>query len=104
MLEAAPVVKDIAVADRAFLASVVHHLATDLGIRQFLDIGTSLPAVSNTHEIAQKGAPESRIVYVDNDPIVLAHARALLISRPEGVTAHVDADAWDTGKILTAAA
>jgi hypothetical protein len=104
VLEAAPFVVKIARADRAFLASVVHHLATDLGIRQFLDIGTGLPAGNNTHEVAQHAAPESRIVYVDNDPIVLAHARALLTSTPEGVTAYIDADARDTGKILSQAA
>jgi hypothetical protein len=104
VLEAMPVVVQVARADRAFLASVVRHLAGDLGIRQFLDIGTGLPAAGNTHEVAQQAAPESRIVYVDNDSIVLAHARALLTSRPEGATAYVDADARDTGKILKAAA
>jgi SAM-dependent methyltransferase len=103
VLEAAPVVRGIARADRAFLASVVHHLVTSLGIRQFLDIGTGLPTVSNTHEVAQKAAPESRIVYVDNDPVVLAHARALLTSDPKGATAYIDADARDTGRILAAA-
>ena len=104
VLEAAPYVRDIARADRAFLAAVVDHLAADLGIRQFLDIGTGLPAADNTHEVAQKAAPESRIVYVDNDPVVLAHARALLTSAPEGVTAYVNADVRDAGKILTLAA
>jgi O-methyltransferase involved in polyketide biosynthesis len=104
VLDAAPYVRDIARADRAFLADVVHHLAAELGIRQFLDIGTGLPAAGNTHEVAQKAAPESRIVYVDNDPIVLAHARALLTGTPEGVTAYIRADARDTGKILTLAA
>ena len=75
-----PVVADVARSDRAFLVSVVRHLAGDLGIRQFIDIGTGLPATNNTHEVAQQAAPESRIVYVDNDPIMLAHARALLTS------------------------
>jgi hypothetical protein len=104
VLEAAPFIVETARADRAFLTAVVHHLATDSGIRQFLDIGTGLPAANNTHEVAQQAAPESRIVYVDDDPMVLAHARALLTSTPEGVTAYVDADARDTGKILTRAA
>ena len=75
-----PVVADVARSDRAFLVSVVRHLAGDLGIRQFIDIGTGLPATNNTHEVAQQAAPESRIVYVDNDPIMLAHARAVLTS------------------------
>jgi hypothetical protein len=104
VLEAAPFIVKLARADRAFLAGVVHHLAADSGIRQFLDIGVGLPAANNAHEVAQKAAPESRIVYVDNDPMVLAHAKALLTSTPEGVTAYIDADAQDTGKILTQAA
>jgi hypothetical protein len=104
VLEVTPVVAQVARADRAFLARVVEHLAADLGIRQFLDIGTGLPTASNTHEVAQAVAPESRIVYVDNDPIVLAHARALLTSDPRGATAYIDADARDTEKILAGAA
>jgi hypothetical protein len=104
VIDAMPVIVKVARSDRAFLTSVVGHLARDLGVRQFLDIGTGLPAADNTHDVAQKEAPESRIVYVDNDPIVLAHARALLTSRPEGATAYVDADARDTGAILKAAA
>jgi hypothetical protein len=91
-------------ANRAFLRRAVQYLAAEAGIRQFLDIGTGLPTAENTHEVAQAIAPESRIVYVDNDPIVLAHARALLTSTPEGVTAYVDADARDTAKILHEAA
>jgi O-methyltransferase involved in polyketide biosynthesis len=91
-------------ANRAFLRRAVQYLAEEAGIRQFLDIGTGLPTAENTHEVAQGIAPESRIVYVDNDPIVLAHARALLTSTPEGATAYVDADARDTAKILEAAA
>jgi hypothetical protein len=91
-------------ANRAFLRRAVQYLAEEAGIRQFLDIGTGLPTAENTHEVAQAIAPESRIVYVDNDPIVLAHARALLTSSAEGATAYVDADARDTGKILEAAA
>jgi hypothetical protein len=91
-------------AQRAFLGRVVHHLVTEAGIRQFLDVGTGLPAADNTHEVAQRAAPESRIVYVDNDPIVLAHARALLVGRPEGATAYLDADLRDVGEIVAKAA
>ena len=91
-------------ANRAFLARVVRYLAGEAGIRQFLDIGTGIPASSNTHEVAQSVAPESRVVYVDNDPVVLAHARALLTSGPHGVTSYVDADLRDTGRVLSAAA
>lgn len=104
VLEATPVVAQVARADRAFLASVVRYLAADLGIRQFLDIGTGLPTANNTHQVAQRVAPECRIVYVDNDPIVLAHARALLTSDPKGETAYIDADARDTATILDKAA
>jgi hypothetical protein len=100
---AAPFLAKLVRADRAFLASAVRYLAADLGIRQFLDIGTGFPATDNTHEVAQKAAPESRVVYVDFDPVVLAHARALLIGTPEGGTAYVEADARDTAKILAAA-
>src|ERR1700693_5836550 len=81
-----PEIVDIARASRQFLVRVVQYLAADAGIRQFLDIGTWLPTVNNTHEVAQQVAPESRVVYVDNDPLVLVHARALLTSRPEGAT------------------
>ncbi len=91
-------------AQRAFLGRAVHYLAAEAGIRQFLDIGTGLPSANNTHEVAQRAAPESRVVYVDNDPIVLAHARALLSGTPEGATAYVDADLRNTGEILKAAA
>ena len=87
-------------AARYFLARAVRHLAGEEGIRQFLDIGTGLPNVDNTHEIAQRVAPESRIVYVDNDPLVLAHARALLTSTPEGVTNSVDADLREPSTIV----
>ncbi len=90
-------------ANRAFLSRAVRYLAADAGIRQFLDIGTGLPSADNTHEVAQSVAPECRVVYVDNDPIVLAHARALLTSTT-GATAYVDADLRDTAKILEAAA
>ena len=91
-------------ANRAFLARVVRYLAGEAGIRQFLDIGTGIPSASNTHEVAQSVAPESRVVYVDNDPVVLTHARALLASGPHGVTSYLDADLRDTGRVLTAAA
>jgi hypothetical protein len=87
-------------ANRAFLRRAVQYLAGEQGIRQFLDIGTGLPTNDNTHQIAQEIAPESRIIYVDNDPIVLTHARALLTSTSEGATHYVDADARDTGTIL----
>src|SRR3569833_2193728 len=76
----------------------------EAGVRQFLDIGTGLPTVDYTHEIAQRVAPESRIVYVDNDPLVLVHARALLTSTPPGATDYVDADVRDPDSILEAAA
>jgi hypothetical protein len=87
-------------ADRYFIARAVRYLAGEKGIRQFLDIGTGLPTVDNTHEVAQRVAPESRIVYVDNDPLVLVHARALLTSRPEGACNYIDADVHDPRKIL----
>ena len=87
---------------RQFLIRVVRFLAGAAGIRQFLDIGTGLPTMQNTHEVAQKIAPESRIVYVDNDPLVLAHARALLHNTtPEGVTTYVDADFHDPDLIIS---
>lgn len=78
--------------NRAFLARAVRFLVSECGIRQFLDIGTGIPAANNTHEVAQAIAPEARIVYVDNDPIVLAHARALLRGAPAGAVAYLDAD------------
>jgi S-adenosyl methyltransferase len=89
---------------RGFLVRAVKYLAGEAGMRQFLDVGTGLPTADNTHEVAQKVAPESRIVYVDNDPLVLVHARALLTSSPEGVTDYVDADMRDPDKILVEAA
>jgi hypothetical protein len=91
-------------ANREFLGRVVRYLAGEAGIRQFLDIGTGLPTANNTHEVAQAVAPESRIVYVDNDPMVLVHARALLTSTPEGATDYIDADANDVDRILQDAA
>ena len=103
-IAAYPAIRASARANRAFLARTVRYLAAEIGIRQFLDIGTGLPTANNTHEVAQAVAPESRIVYVDNDPLVLSHARALLTSSPEGVTAYLDADLRDTDRILKLAA
>lgn len=94
-----PNIVESARASRAFLVRVVHFLAMS-GIRQFLDIGTGLPSGNNVHEVAQSVVPTSRIVYVDNDPVVLRHAQALLTSRPEGVTRYVQADMRDPEKIL----
>lgn len=91
-------------ANRAFLRRAVQYLTAEAGIRQFLDIGTGLPTAENTHQVAQGIAPESKVVYVDNDPIVLAHARALLTGAPEGATAYIDADLRDTDEILREAA
>jgi hypothetical protein len=95
-----PGIVDVARASRSFLTRTIRYLAGEAGIRQFLDVGTGLPTVDNTHQVAQQVAPESRIVYVDNDPLVLAHARALLTSTPEGATAYIDADLRDAGKIV----
>jgi hypothetical protein len=91
-------------ANRAFLARAVRYLARDAGIRQFLDIGTGIPTANNTHEVAQSVAPECRVVYVDNDPIVLSHARALMASSPFGACDYMDADLRDTQTILEGAA
>jgi hypothetical protein len=91
-------------ANRAFLGRAVRYLAGEAGIRQFIDIGPGMPAADSTHEVAQSVAPESRIVYVDNDPVVLSHARALLRSSPEGASGYIEADLRDVGKILTEAA
>ena len=87
-------------ANRAFLGRAVRYLAAEAGIRQFLDIGTGIPTAGNTHEVAQAAAPESRVVYVDYDPVVLAHARALLTSSDAGATEYIDADLRDTGTII----
>ncbi|MET9776472.1 SAM-dependent methyltransferase [Streptomyces sp. NPDC006367] len=99
-----PGIVTIARSSRAFLRRNITHLVAEAGIRQFLDVGTGLPTADNTHEVAQRIAPESRIVYVDNDPMVLAHARALLTSTPEGATAYIDSDVHDPDRILAAAA
>jgi hypothetical protein len=101
--EVYPGIVEVARHSRAFLGRAVRFLAGDAGIRQFLDIGTGLPTVDNTHEVAQRVAPQSRIVYVDNDPLVLVHAQALLTSAPEGVCAYIDADVREPEKILAEA-
>ena len=104
VIEAYPDIRVSVRAQRAFLGRAVHFLAAEAGIRQFLDIGTGLPSAGNTHEVAQRASQQARIVYVDNDPIVLTHARALLTSGPDGQTAYVDADIRDTDQILAEAA
>jgi hypothetical protein len=104
VLKVAPEMGFTARANRAFLGRVVRYLAAEAGIRQFLDIGTGIPTAGNTHQVAQAVAPESRVVYVDYDPVVLAHARALLTSSKSGATQYVDADLRDTAAILGQAA
>ncbi|GHH42769.1 SAM-dependent methyltransferase [Streptomyces candidus] len=99
-----PGLADVARTSRQFLGRTIRHLAENEGIRQFLDIGTGLPTADNTHQVAQRAAPDSKIVYVDNDPLVLAHARALLTSTPEGETAYIDANLYEPEAILKAAA
>ena len=99
-VRAAPHVVEGVRGNRAFLARAVRYLVGQAGIRQFLDIGTGIPAADNTHEVAQDMAPGSRVVYVDNDPIVLAHARALLTSTPEGATAYLDQDLRNVAEIV----
>jgi len=98
-----PDITVVARSSRAFLKRAVTFLATEAGIRQFLDIGTGMPTAENTHQVAQAAAPESRIVYVDNDPLVLTHARALLTGTPQGATEYLDADLKDPAGILRAA-
>ncbi|WP_239152706.1 SAM-dependent methyltransferase [Virgisporangium aurantiacum] len=99
--EAYPSVASAAIANREFLKRATGFLAAECGVRQFLDIGTGLPTADNTHEVAQSIAPESRIVYVDNDPLVMVHARALLTSSPEGKTAYIENDLRNPKAILT---
>jgi hypothetical protein len=103
-IAAYPAVASGARANRQFLARAVRHLVGAEGIRQFLDIGTGIPSANNTHEVAQSVAADCRVVYTDYDPVVLAHARALLASNDRGVTAYLDADLRDTGTILEQAA
>ncbi|MFC4493048.1 SAM-dependent methyltransferase [Streptomyces ovatisporus] len=101
--EAFPGIDELARASRYFLTRTIRHLASEAGIRQFLDVGTGLPTVDNTHEVAQRANPEARVVYVDNDPLVLVHAQALLTSSPEGRTAYIEADLREPGKVLAGA-
>ena len=103
LLAVAPVMEQVAPASRAFLRRAVTYLAAEAGIRQFLDIGTGMPTAGNTHEVAQEVDPACRIVYVDNDPVVLAHARAGLRSSEKGVTSYLEADARDTKAIMAGA-
>jgi O-methyltransferase involved in polyketide biosynthesis len=98
-----PEIVDIARAQRAFLKRAVTRLTAQAGIRQFLDVGTGLPTLDNTHEVAQGIAPDTRIVYVDHDPVVLQHAHALLTSTPEGATDYIDADLREPETILRGA-
>ncbi|MCM3921186.1 SAM-dependent methyltransferase [Frankia sp. AiPs1] len=98
-----PDVQNTTQQNRAFMLRATRYLAGEVGVRQFLDIGTGIPTSPNLHEVAQGLAPDSRVVYVDNDPIVLVHARALLTSSPEGRTAYVDADFHDPARILSSA-
>ncbi|MEO3809043.1 SAM-dependent methyltransferase [Sphaerisporangium sp. B11E5] len=100
ILKVMPALVDSARADRAFLGRAVHHLVAEAGVRQFLDIGTGLPTAANTHEVAQALAPDCRVVYVDNDPIVLTHARALLVGTEEGATDYIEADIRETAMVL----
>ena len=104
ILRLIPSLRDTVRAERRFLIRAVQYLAGEARIRQFLDIGTGLPTAGNTHEVAQVVAPESRIVYVDNDPLIMAHARALLTSTPEGATDYVHADIREPDIILAEAA
>ncbi|GGK87977.1 hypothetical protein Sme01_74320 [Sphaerisporangium melleum] len=104
ILAVMPALVDSARADRAFLGRAVRHLVAAAGVRQFLDIGTGLPTADNTHEVAQSADPSCRVVYVDNDPIVLAHARALLVGTPEGATDYIEADLGAPEEILQRAA
>ena len=100
LLKAVPNARTGARENRAFLGRAVRFLVAEAGIRQFLDIGSGLPTANNVHEVAQSIAPGTRVVYVDNDPIVMAHARALLTSHPSGQTAYVQADLHDPESIL----
>jgi hypothetical protein len=103
LIKAAPAMEGAAHATRDFLRRTVCYLASNAGIRQYLDIGTGIPTTGNVHEIAQETEPASRVVYVDNDPLVLSHARALLHPRPGGTTSFIDADARNPQLIITRA-
>ncbi len=98
-----PEIVDAARQTRAFLGRAVTFLAAEQGVRQFLDVGTGLPTAGNTHEVAQRIAPDARVVYVDNDPLVLGHAQALLTSTPEGVTTYLDKDLKDAPGVIAEA-
>jgi hypothetical protein len=100
IMQAIPTMRAMARANRAFLSRSVHYLAAEAGVRQFLDIGTGIPTSPNVHEVAQAAAPDARVVYVDNDPIVLAHARALMGSQNIGETAFILADLHQPQAIL----
>ena len=104
MMQAYPHIVSSMKTNRSFLARAVRYLAGEAGLRQFLDIGTGIPTANNTHEVAQAIAPDARVVYVDRDPVVLIHARALLTSSPEGATDYIEADARDPARILEHAA
>ncbi|MFC4564320.1 SAM-dependent methyltransferase [Nocardiopsis mangrovi] len=99
-VDAIPTVRFMARQNRDFMHRAVRHLVREAGIRQFLDIGTGIPTSPNLHEVAQAVAPESRVVYVDNDPVVLLHARALMISAPQGRSAYIQADLTDPAGLL----
>src|ERR1700722_14254709 len=103
LVSVAPAIAEFGPASRAFLRRTVTYLAAEAGIRQFLDVGTGMPTAGNTHEVAQAVDPACRVVYVDNDPVVLAHARAGLRSTSEGATSYLDADARDTKTIIAGA-
>jgi hypothetical protein len=100
LVTASPVMARLPSASRAFLRRAVRYMAAEAGIRQFLDIGTGMPSAGSTHEVAQAVDPSCRVVLVDNDPVVLAHARALLRSSEDGVISYLDADARDTQVVI----
>src|ERR1700750_2250576 len=100
VLEIVPSTRTTARETRAFVGGAVKYLVAEAGVRQFLDIGTGLPTENNVHDVAQAAAPDARVVYVDYDPLVLAHARALLTSSPEGRTAYIQADLRDPATLL----
>ena len=104
LIEAYPTMVDLARANRAFLGRAVRFLAAEAGIRQFLDIGTGIPAAGNTHQVAQEADPDRRVVDDDYDPVVLSQARALQTTGPQGATDYIDADARDVGTVLEKAA
>jgi len=103
LMAVAPVLRQTALPTRAFIGRAVRYLAVGAGIRQFLEVGTRLPTATSAHEVAQSVAPESRVVYVDDDPVVLAHDRAMLTSAPEGVIGYINANARDPDAIITGA-